>query len=221
MWSTARCCLGRHGRENHGVWPRGRACSLMEPAHAGRRKWSVEYPHRVDAGINHGRRASRGATCPASVILHEPLRRSLLVAAGGHRVPPACRCTLSYGHPGAHQGLAYDTGRRRGWFRWDEWGFRLGSHAEPPNQRPRPDRPEPGPGLGRAPVDPTTPTPAAPLAADRPYAGGADHPHATPEPSSLAQALRTVAAALERLAEVIAPEHDASGPQARHARHRR
>ena len=67
----------------------------------------MEYPRRVDAGINHSRRATRGATCPASVILHEPLRRSLLVAAGGHKVPPKCRCTLSYGHPGAHQGLAY------------------------------------------------------------------------------------------------------------------
>jgi hypothetical protein len=44
--------------------------------------------------------------------------------------------------------------------------------------------------------------------------------HATPEPASLAQALRTVAAALERLADVIAAERNASGPQARHARHR-
>lgn len=180
----------------------------------------MDYPRRVDAGIKHSRRATRGATCPASVILHGPLRRSLLVAAGGHKVPPKCRCTLSYGHPGAHQGLAYDTGRWRGWFRWDEWGFRLGGHAEPHNQGPRPDRPEPGPRLGRVPVDPATPTPAVPLAADRPYGDGAGHPHATPEPASLAQALRTVAGALERLADVIAAEQNASGPQARHTRHR-
>jgi len=180
----------------------------------------VEYPRRVDAGINHRRRATRGATCPASVILHEPLRRSLLVAAGGHVVPPKCRCTLSDGHPGAHQGLAYDTGRWRGWCRWDEWGFRLGGRAEPHDQSRRPGRSEPGPRLGRVPVDPTTRKPAAPLAADRPYAGGAGHPQATPEPASLTQTLRTVAAALERLADVIAAEHNTSGPQARHARHR-
>ena len=73
----------------------------------------VEYPRLVDARINHSRRAARGATCPASVRLHEPLRRSLVAAAGGHEVPPRCRCTLSYDHVGAHQGLAYDTGRRR------------------------------------------------------------------------------------------------------------
>jgi hypothetical protein len=178
----------------------------------------VEYPRLVDARINHSRRAARGATCPASVRLHEPLRRSLVAAAGGHEVPPRCRCTLSYDHVGAHQGLAYDTGRRRGWVRWDEWGLRLGGHAEPRNQGPRLHRPEQGRDPGRAPVDPTTPTSAAPLAAKRPHAGGAGHRRTTPEPSSLAQALRTVAAALERLAEVIAAEHNASGPQARHER---
>jgi hypothetical protein len=175
----------------------------------------VQYPRQVDAGINHGRRATGDDRCQATVMLHGPLRRSLLAAAGGHEVPLTCGCTLNHGHPGAHCGLAYDTGVWRCWFRWDEWGFRLGGAGDASYAGPRPHRREQGryrgpPAAGRS------LTPGGPPTADGADAAGTARAHGSPESTSLAQALWAVAAALKRLADTIAAEHSTS--QGRHSR---
>jgi hypothetical protein len=182
----------------------------------------VQHPRQVNAGINPGRPATGDDRCRATVLLHGPLRRSLLAAAGGYQVPRTCGCTLSEGHRGAHHGLAYDTGVRRCWFRWDEWGFHLGGAGEAPYASPRPHRRAQsrrrGPPAAGLPL-----TPGGPPAADGPDAGRIAQAHGSPELISLAQALWAVAAALKRLADTIAAEHSTldsqtPGPQGRHAR---
>lgn len=155
------------------------------------------------------RRAESGGRCRATVMLHGSLRRSLALAAGQYRVPRVCDCRLGHGHPGAHLGLAYDTGMRRCWFRWNEWGFRLGD-GTPPDRGGHTHRSQSGRGPGRA-AGQTSPMLRAFSAPHDP--GEATGRHRSPESTSLMPAIWALATALERLADVIA-EHNSSRPRA-------
>jgi hypothetical protein len=69
------------------------------------------------------------AQCAATIVINEALRRSLTGPNGGRPIRPEHRCSRDVGHPGAHRALA-DIARRC-WFRWDDWGFRLGVTVDP------------------------------------------------------------------------------------------
>lgn len=167
------------------------------------------HPPPAERGITDRRRAERGARCPATLMLHGSLRRSLVLAAGQQRVPLVCDCKLDHGHPGAHLGLAYDTGTQRGWFRWDDWGFRLG-HGAARDRRRVAHQSQPRQGPGSVAAGPSQPMRAAFRA---PYdTSEAAEGHRSPESTTLTPAMWALVAALTRLADVIAAEHNTARP---------
>jgi hypothetical protein len=144
--------------------------------------------------------------CRATVFLHEPLRRSLGRWLGGKDVASMQRCALEGGHLGEHLGVPDPAGR--GWFRWDEFGFHIGS-AE------RRDYGEREGTLGaRSPADfvATSTVPTGESTTTRPKGGrhAADPNASADEPNtrSPTQALWALTAALERLADVISAAWD-------------
>jgi hypothetical protein len=139
--------------------------------------------------------------CFGSVLLDNELWQSL-TAMNGRNVPWVHNCALDPGHHGDHGALAYHVeGEPQCWLRWPDTGpVRLdlvelsppGRHSKslsaPPNPPPRSTT--------------TTDASAPPLPEDR-----------SPGRDSQAEALWAIAAALERLADVVAtylasPPHD-------------
>jgi hypothetical protein len=139
--------------------------------------------------------------CFGSVLLDNELWQSL-TAMTGRSVPWVHSCVLDHGHDGDHGAPAYHMdGEPQHWLRWPDTGpVRLdpvepsppGRHAmplsEPPNPPPRSAT--------------TTDAPAHPVGED-----------GSPTTGSQAEALWAIAAALERLADIVAtyltgPPHD-------------
>lgn len=133
------------------------------------------------------------AQCPATVMLHGPLRRSLTAAAGGYPVPATQRCILKGGHHGAHHALAGRHSAQHCWFRWDDSGFRVGragASAEPPSSHQRADARSPTPHRHALNQPGSAHWPGEPL-------------RGPPPQHSLEQALSALTAALDRLTTVI------------------
>jgi hypothetical protein len=144
--------------------------------------------------------------CRATVFLHEPLRRSLAGWLGGNDVASMQRCALGGGHLGQHLGVPDPA--RRGWFRWDEFGFHIGS-AE------RRDYGQRGGTLGpRSTADfaamSAVPTGKSTTAGPKGGRHAADPNASADEPNtrSPTQALWALTAALERLTDVISAACD-------------
>jgi hypothetical protein len=135
-----------------------------------------------------------GDDCYGSVLLEDELWQSL-TAMNGSNAPWVHGCVLTHGHDGDHGAPAQHLGSgSQQWLRWSDAGpARLeiidpsppGRHSRPPGSSP--DRPTPRP---------TTRTTAGP--AHRP--GDVD----LPPTGTPAEALWAIAAALERLADVVA-----------------
>lgn len=143
--------------------------------------------------------------CAATVRLHGSLRRSL-AAAGGGQVGTWQYCVLQRGHDGAHQAPAYRHGAARGWLGWDESGFRVGgTHPLPSGlRRVRPTRPN-STAAARARREASHSPQAAPGVAAAVRAGGWDTPRpGSAEPDHRTAALWAIAAAVNRLADMMA-----------------
>jgi hypothetical protein len=148
--------------------------------------------------------------CYATVLLDEGLWRSLSAVDGPHEVTWVYGCALDHGHRGDHQALVYHIGGQSYWAQWDESGRpRINT-----TDQSRPPGPEPGP-RGEPPDHPGRTTPPAPTA--DPLAAMPAKRSGSPTPASQAEALWAIAAALERLAEVIAAALDFGGDTGRHA----
>jgi hypothetical protein len=151
--------------------------------------------------------------CRATVFLHEPLRRSLARWLGGKEVASMQRCALGVGHLDEHLGVPDPAGR--GWFRWDECGFHIGS-AEKRDYGQR------GGTLGsRSAADfaAMSTVPAAESTTMRPKGGrhAADPNASADEPNSRSptQAIWALTAALERLTDVISAACDRANSNGR------
>jgi hypothetical protein len=147
--------------------------------------------------------------CYGTVLLDEGLRRSLSAVDGAHEVAWVYRCALEHGHVGDHHALVYHAGGQSYWTQWDESGRPRISTTDQPHA------PGPEPGFGEQPdhlggtIPPTT-------AADS-LAATAVNPPGSPKPGSQDEALWAIAAALERLADVIAAAPNSGGDTGRHA----
>lgn len=129
--------------------------------------------------------------CFASVMLDEDLWRSLAAIGADHQVAWVHGCALEHGHAGDHRALAYHGGGQDYWVLWDE------------KRKPRLET------AGDAP--PPAPAPTITSAAS-----------ASAQPNSSASvsqtdALWAIAAALERLADLIAAAFDPTDKPGRHS----
>ena len=132
------------------------------------------------------------AACFGSVLLDNELWQSL-TAMNGRNVPWVHSCALDHGHDGDHAAPAYHVdGEPQHWLRWPDTGpVRLDPvELSPPGRHSKPLSTPPNP-LPRSTT--TTDAPAHPVAEDR-----------SPTRESQAEALWAIAAALERLADVVA-----------------
>jgi hypothetical protein len=146
--------------------------------------------------------------CFATVMLDEELWRSLVAVGGEHQVAWAHRCMLEHGHAGDHRALAYRAGGQVYWVQWDESRKpRLNTALEPPP-----------PGReARPPIEPPDqPRHAAPLTIAHTFPASASEQLDSPKSVSRAGALWAIAAALERLADVIAAAFNSTEDGGRH-----
>jgi len=141
------------------------------------------------------------------VLLDEELWRSLAALDRADEVPWVHGCVLEHGHRGDHRALAYRAGALSYWLQWDEGhGPRFSTTDRPdPLERKASPRGEPW----------------APQHAERPTM--AEHSStAAAEPGSKnsgsqAEALCAIAAALQRLADVIVGALNPAEAPGRHA----
>ncbi|MCV7231547.1 hypothetical protein [Mycobacterium branderi] len=133
--------------------------------------------------------------CFASVMLDEELWRSLAAIGADHQVAWVHGCALEHGHGGEHRALAYRDGGQDYWVQWDE------------KRKPRLDT--------AVDATPPAPQPAPPPTLTSPASASAQ----PDSPTSVSQtdALWAIAAALERLADVIAAAFDPSDKPGRHS----
>jgi hypothetical protein len=147
--------------------------------------------------------------CFATVMLDEELWKSLVAIGGQHRAAWVHGCVLEHGHGGEHRALAYRAGVQVYWVQWGESRKpRLNTAVEsaPPGQNARPpvepsDRPRQAPPPTIAPAFPASPSEQLD----------------SPKSMSQADALWAIAAALERLADVIAAAFNSTENQGRHS----
>jgi hypothetical protein len=135
----------------------------------------------------------KGGGCYGSVLLDNELWQSL-TAMSGRDVPWVHGCVLDHGHDGDHGAPAYDVdGEPRHWLRWPDTGPARLDRVElsPPGRHSKPLR-EPS----RRPPPRSATATGAP--AHRPADVG------SPASGSQAEALWAIAAAIERLADVVA-----------------
>jgi len=142
--------------------------------------------------------------CRATTFLHEPLRRSLATWLGGAEVGSMQRCALEEGHQSEHVGLPDAAGRGR--FRWDQYGFHIGSTEGSDH------------GEGRTPFRSRQDTdfaamfvaPPGKSTTTRPkggrHAADAHRSVDAPNTRSPTEALWALTAAVERLADLIAAD---------------
>jgi len=134
-----------------------------------------------------------GGGCYGSVLLDNELWQSL-TAMTGRNVPWVHGCVLAHGHDGDHGAPAHSLdGAPQQWLRWPEAGPARLEDVEPspPGRHSRPLSSTPG-----HPTPRSTRTTAAPAH----QAGDVDSQVTGPQ----ADALWAIAAALERLADIVA-----------------
>jgi hypothetical protein len=135
-----------------------------------------------------------GGGCFASVLLDEELWQSVTAMKGGDAVPWVHGCALDHGHHGDHAAPAtHVDGETQHWLRWPDAGPARLEHGEPspPGRHSKPLGEPPNRRPPRS--TPNTGAPAHSLAEA-----------SSPSTSSQAEALWAIAAAIERLAEVVA-----------------
>jgi hypothetical protein len=163
----------------------------------------VEYP-TADWGRGRSRsfgvRAGQGQ-CTANFRLDAPLRRSLARWVGQQDVGRAHRCRLRRHHHGAHQALIHHHRGTHCWFRWDEWGFRLGGPGPPSSARRRHPPPAGAPAKPRHRTK-ALPDDTEPIMVARPNTSMP--PRDSPQSKLSAEAVWALVAAVERLADAIA-----------------
>jgi hypothetical protein len=150
--------------------------------------------------------------CYATVLLDEDLWRSLSAVDGAHEVMWVYGCALEHDHRSDHQALIYHIDGQSYWAQWSENGrphISTTDQLRPPQVKPTPRRELPDQLL--APATPeTTPADSLPaMAGERP---------GSPKPGSQVEALWAIAAALERLADVVAAALSSAGDTGRHAK---
>jgi hypothetical protein len=151
-----------------------------------------------------------GGGCYGSVLLDNELWQSLRVQIG-RDVPWVHGCVLDHGHKGDHGAPAYQVdGEPQQWLRWPDAGPARLEHVEvsPPGRHSRPT----GDSHNRPPPRSSTATTAQAGPGPAPGLG-------TPVTGPPADALWAIAAAIERLADVLAAhlanvpgERDHHGP---------
>lgn len=144
--------------------------------------------------------------CFATVMLDEELWKSLASIGGQRRAAWVHGCMLEQGHGGDHRALAYRAGVQVYWVQWDERRKPRLSTAVGPTP----------PGLNaRPPVEPPDQ-----LRQPQPQATARVCPASEPRDSrksvSDTDALWAIAAALERLADLIAAAFNSSEGRGRH-----
>ena len=150
-----------------------------------------------------------GDRCYATVLIDEELWRSLATLDLAQEVAWVHGCVLEHGHRGDHHALAHHAGPLSYWLQWDE------------TRRPRistTDRPDP---LARE-ASPRIEPSGQPQHAERPTAAkhsstAAAEPVGSKNTGSQAEALWAIAAALERLADVIVGALNPAESTGRHA----
>ena len=136
-----------------------------------------------------------GDRCYATALVDEELWRSLAALEPAHEVAWVHGCVLEHGHRGDHRALAYRAGALSYWLQWDEGhGPRISTT----------DRPDPLAREARPRGDPS----GQPQHLERPTMAGhsstaAAEPAGSTNSGSQAEALWAIAAALQRLADVI------------------
>lgn len=75
--------------------------------------------------------------CTATITIRETLLRSMAGQHGGANLPAQHRCMRVPGHTGAHRASVNRHSAHPSWFRWDDWGFRLGIAVGPTASRIR------------------------------------------------------------------------------------
>jgi hypothetical protein len=148
-------------------------------------------------------------------MLDEELWKSLAAIGGQHRAAWVHGCVLEHGHGGEHTALAYRSGVQVYWVQWGESRkprLNTAVEAAPPgrNARPRvePPRVEP-PDRPRQAPPPRTIAHAVPTSPSEQLD--------SPKSESQADALWAIAAALERLADVIAAAFNSTEHRGRHS----
>jgi hypothetical protein len=150
-----------------------------------------------------------GDRCYATVLLDEELWRSLAARDLAHEVAWVHGCALEHGHRGDHRALAYRAGPLSYWLQWDE------------RRRPRISTTG-GPDPHARKASPRSEPSGQPQDADRPTLAkhtstGAAKPPGPTNSGSQAEALWAIAAALERLADVIVGALNPAEASGRHA----
>jgi hypothetical protein len=150
-----------------------------------------------------------GDRCYATVVLDEELRRSMAARDLTHEVSWVHRCALEHGHLGDHRAPAYRDGPLSYWLRWDETCRPGISTTDGPDPHARMASPRGAPS-------------GEPQHADRPTraehtATTAAEPAGSTATGSQAEALWAIAAALERLADVIVGALNPAEASGRHA----
>jgi hypothetical protein len=137
-----------------------------------------------------------GDCCYATVLIEEDLWRSLAALDLAHEVAWVHGCTLEHGHRGDHHALAYRAGPLSYWLQWDERRKpRISTTDQPgPLARETSPRVEPSGQSQQHAERPTTAKHSSTAAAE---------PVRSKHEGSQAEALWAIAAALERLADVI------------------
>lgn len=147
--------------------------------------------------------------CFATVMLDEELWRSLVTIGGQHQVAWVHGCILEYGHRGDHRALAYRAGAQAYWLQWDENRkpcVNTATESSPPGSQARP-RLEPL----------VQPQQVAPPTIAEASLGALPEQLDPPISVPWTDALWAIAAALERLADVITA---AVNPNEEGGRHR-
>jgi hypothetical protein len=150
-----------------------------------------------------------GDRCYATVLLDEELWRSLAALDGTQEVAWVHGCILEHGHRGDHQALAYRAGPLRYWLQWEESGRARISTTDQPDPLAREASPR-GEPSGQ-PQQAERPTPA-----NHSWAAAAEPP-GSQNSGSQAEAQWAIAAALERLADVIVAALNPAEATGRHA----
>jgi hypothetical protein len=150
-----------------------------------------------------------GDRCYATALLDEELWRSVAALDGPQELAWVHGCALEHGHRGDHQALVYRAGPLSYWLQWGESGRARISTTDQPNPLAREASPRREPS-GK-PQQAERPTPANHL-----WAPSAEPP-GSQSSGSQAEAQWAIAAALERLADVIVAAFNPAETTGRHA----
>jgi hypothetical protein len=148
--------------------------------------------------------------CTGTIALGEWLSRSLANRLSRDGLPDSYCCALGSEHRGAHHAAIDRGGNEPYWFRWDEWGIRIGAdnHGSRPNrgaERPPWIRHRRSAGLADEVSD--APTMLIPPVRVDSYAPRGSARNPVPSPSHT-EALWALVAAINGLADSITRTND-------------